>query len=87
MEKLRVAIAVMNIYHSSHKLSEWKQHAKTKDSCHTSDPVILLEHTPTSFLAHVDPGGLGTSIVNVKTWWLGQVTMSTGASAPRIIDL
>jgi hypothetical protein len=41
----------------------------------------------TSLLAPGDPGGLGTRIVNVKTWRLGQITMSTAASAPRIINL
>jgi hypothetical protein len=41
----------------------------------------------TTLLAPGDPGCLETRIFNVKTWWLGQVTMSTGASAPRIINL
>jgi hypothetical protein len=38
----------------------------------------------TSLLVPGDPGGLGTRIVSVETSRLGQVTTSTGASAPPV---
>jgi hypothetical protein len=31
-------------YHSSHKLSEWQQHAESKDSCHTCAQWLVWEH-------------------------------------------
>jgi hypothetical protein len=52
-----------------------------------TEVVGIADFTVTSLLAPGDPGGLGTRTVNFKTWRLGQVTLSTGASAPRIINL